>query len=356
MTNAPKVWIRKRKTKAGKTTYHLRWYCPSERKLKSRQAGTDYRRAMCEAAKLAEELADGSYRSLRRTTWEAFVNNHIDRIEGERNAIEAKRTLEELSKVIHPRSPKDVTYGSLEAYVLHLRRNGNTAATINKKLRYVRAALNMAIKRKYAAVSEFAGDLFRKVERKPPRVLVVGQETALLDAAETLYGFRWRCLVYVALWTGGRRGELLSLPWDRVGFDSMRIHFANTKSHKDRYVPIDDKMIGVLRKLQAQTLVYGGPFIGMADNLSREWGRIRKRAGVNVSLHDLRRTCCTRLIRAGVPLPTVQKIMGHADIKTTLEYYNWVSDDDMREAIQRMSQAEEVGYRPPIDHRAKAGR
>lgn len=72
-------------------------------------------------------------------------------------------------------------------------------------------------------------------------------------------------------------------------------------------------------------------------------GRIRKQAEVpHVSLHDCRRTCATRLIRADVPLPTVQKMMGHADIKTTLEHYNWVSDDDMREALNKVAKLREA--------------
>lgn len=52
-----------------------------------------------------------------------------------------------------------------------------------------------------------------------------------------------------------------------------------------------------------------------------------------IQMHDLRRTFVTRLIRANVPLPTVQKLAGHRDIKTTLKFYNWVSMDDRREAV-----------------------
>ncbi len=81
----------------------------------------------------------------------------------------------------------------------------------------------------------------------------------------------------------------------------------------------------------------------MADNLGREWGHVRKQAEVpDVFLHDCRRTSATRLIRAGTPLPTVQKIMGHADIKTTLEHYDWVSDDDLREALNKVAKLREA--------------
>lgn len=334
--NEPKVWIRKRKTKRGKS-YHLRWICPEARAWKSRHVGSDRRQAVYEAAKLEEQLFNGTYRGLLQTTWDAFVDDHVKRIELDRYAADNRRTLEEFGATVHPGSPKDVTYSMLELFVTHLRKRGNQPSTTNTKLRHLRRALNMAIKRNYLAVSAFNNDLFRKAEKKPPRVLKDGQEEALLDAADTLYGFRWRSFLYTALQTGGRRAELLSLPWGRVGFDNMRIHFAKTKSHKDRYVPIEEKMIAILRKLQAQTLVEGGPFLGMERGLDKRWNRIRKRAGVDVTLHDLRRTYCTRSIRAGVPLPTVQKLMGHANIKTTLEHYNWVSQDDLRDASRKLA-------------------
>ena len=112
----------------------------------------------------------------------------------------------------------------------------------------------------------------------------------------------------------------------QMGLFSVAFSFVQLKSR------------GVLRRLQAQTLQAGGPFIGMGSNLGRQWGRIVRNARVKpISLHDLRRTYITRLIGAGVPLPTVQKLAGHANIQTTLKYYNWVSDGDLREAVAKLA-------------------
>ena len=121
---------------------------------------------------------------------------------------------------------------------------------------------------------------------------------------------------------------------------SPRVHFANTKSHRDRFCPLRPALMGILRRLQIRTLAAGGPFIGMGNNLGRSWGRIRKRAKVtDVSIDDLRRTFVTRLIRAGVSLPTVQKLAGHADIKTTLRYYHSTDDADLCAGIAKLDQA-----------------
>ncbi|MCH8242709.1 MAG: site-specific integrase [Planctomycetes bacterium] len=127
------------------------------------------------------------------------------------------------------------------------------------------------------------------------------------------------------------------MTWDRVDFEGERVHFANTKGKRDRYVPVTGEVLSMLRRLQAQTLRDGGPFVGMARGMQTAWDDLITEAKVEgITLHDLRRTYVTRLIRAGVPLPTVQKLAGHSSIQTTLRYYNWVSDDDMRDGVAKL--------------------
>jgi len=338
MSDETRVWIARRRNK-GRDTYRLRWVDPVAHKVRTKAVGTDRARAERERVIVQSQLDEGSYQSLTRITWDAFVTDHVSKIEGKRNAVEAKRTLIEFGEIVTPKSPKDVTYTMVEAYVAHLREIGNQPATINKKLRYIRAALNRAIRRGHAFKNPMDGDLFRSVEQRPPRIATDEEETALLAAAEALAGFRVRAFVYAALNTGGRRSELCSLTWDRIRLDGdePQVHFARTKSHKDRLVPINPDLVVLLRRLQAMTLQQGGPFIGIRKKLTGTWKRILDRAGIEtLTIHDLRRTYVARLIRAGVPLPSVQKLAGHADIQTTLRYYNWVSDRDLREAVKML--------------------
>ena len=348
MSDETRVWIAKRKT-TGKTTYRLRWIDPAAGKWRSRAVGTDRRVAQQEAARLEDELHLGTYRDITRITWADFVKDHVGKIQGNRDAIEAQHTLSEFGELLHPVGPKGVTYPMIEAYVAFLKedrtledgttKKGNKPATVNKKLRYIRAALNRAIKRGFMARSPMDTELFQAVEHKRPRIATQAEETALLDAADTLYGFRVRTFVYAALNTGGRRGELLSLPWERIELDGgeRHVHFAKTKSHRDRVVPINPDLAGMLHRLMAQTLEVGGPFIGIMVNVNQMWTRIVKTAGVpKISMHDLRRTFVTRLVRAGVPMPTVQKLAGHAAIQTTLPYYNWVGTEDLQAGIHKL--------------------
>ena len=64
----------------------------------------------------------------------------------------------------------------------------------------------------------------------------------------------------------------------------------------------------------------------MELNINGTWGRICRQAGVEgVTIHDLRRTYITRLVRRGCPMAHVQKLAGHTRPETTLKYYTWVT-------------------------------
>jgi integrase len=59
------------------------------------------------------------------------------------------------------------------------------------------------------------------------------------------------------------------------------------------------------------------------DNLKRSWGNaLRKSYILDFRFHDLRHTFASWLVMAGVDIPTVQRLMGHKDIKMTLRYVN----------------------------------
>lgn len=99
-------------------------------------------------------------------------------------------------------------------------------------------------------------------------------------------------------------------------------------------------VLALLLRLKAQTQDTGGPFVGMGGAFARRWAKIVAKAGIEpIRFHALRATFATRLIRTGVPLPTVQRLCGHAAIQTTLDYYNWTSDQDLRDGIDELDRA-----------------
>jgi len=116
-----------------------------------------------------------------------------------------------------------------------------------------------------------------------------------------------------------------------VRFDDKAVVFRDTKSHQDRSVPIAESsgLLNNLRRLQAATILDGGPFVASANHCNTA----RKRAVIlndalipNITIHDLRRTGITRALLAGVPHIRIQKLAGHRNITTTMRYYAEVNN------------------------------
>ena len=59
----------------------------------------------------------------------------------------------------------------------------------------------------------------------------------------------------------------------------------------------------------------------------------------HVTFHSLRKSACTNLVSLGTPLPVVMRVFGWTQIETLLEVYNQVSDDQVRDAMERLQKA-----------------
>lgn len=128
--------------------------------------------------------------------------------------------------------------------------------------------------------------------------------------------------------TGLRVGELCALTWQDVDLTADRIHIWSSKSREPRAVGLTQRVKNILqrRKLGSRdTKVFGGLTYPQLRHL---WEGMRAGLGKaddkDFVIHALRHTCCTRLVSAGIDLRTVQKWMGHEDIKTTMRYAQFV--------------------------------
>jgi len=345
MANETKVWLSSKKLANGKRSYYLRWIDRTEGWKSKRididgKPCTDKRRADAERLNHEEQLRAGTYRHLKHITWAAFVEDIAANIPGVSHRIKAQYALN-LFGASFTGDPADVTYPHLRDFAKRLREKKLKGASINGVFRYLRLAFNEGVELHHLRANPMPRRWkWEPVDKRPIREVTPAEEVALKRAAGDLYGTRWRSFVAVALGTGARRGELLALSWDDVDLDRAIVTIPKSKTHRPRRIPVNPATVRALRRLlrNIEAVRLDGPFKGMDDNLSRQWGRIRKSVGLaGVQLHDLRRTYISRLIRAGVPLPTVSKLSGNS-IAVIMEYYNAVgTDDDKREAVARLA-------------------
>jgi site-specific recombinase XerD len=134
------------------------------------------------------------------------------------------------------------------------------------------------------------------------------------------------CLSYSA---GLRISELVRLKLEDIDFDRMQIHIRRSKYNKDRYVPLSIYMAQGLKKYyqacQPKIWVLNAKHLG--SPLSKRAGQwvvstYSKQAQISkkVSLHTLRHSYATHLLEDGLDLYSIQKLLGHEHISTTLTY------------------------------------
>lgn len=152
------------------------------------------------------------------------------------------------------------------------------------------------------------------------------------------HGLTWRLMAN----TGLRRTEAQQLRWAQVDFrrktlDVISTAEQRTKSGRWRQVPLSDGAIETLRTFQktAGDAVHVLPRI-TAESLSRAFLQDVARLKLRGSLHSLRHTYGAHLVMAGVPLRTVQVLMGHASFKTT-ERYAHLGKDHLRDKARLVS-------------------
>lgn len=215
-------------------------------------------------------------------------------------------------------------------------------ASVNRELAILSGIFTMAVD-----YEEVAQNPCRKVESLPEN----NQRTRHLSFDEEgklfaqLKGDRehLRTLVTLAIYSGPRRGELLKLRWANVDFDLNAINFTETKTNKDRSVPMEPIVHEALLELRDQAgeteFVFTNPDTGTRyTDIKKSFSAACREAGItNFTFHDLRHTFGTRLADAGVDVVKIKELMGHASIVTTMRYIH-ATDQGKRGAITVLSE------------------
>lgn len=189
-------------------------------------------------------------------------------------------------------------------------------------------------------------------QRKLPRVLTVAEVQTILEACDHL---RDRFLFAVLFDTGMRIGEALGLRHEDVVAAASQItvqrrvndNGARSKSRSSRTVPVRAELIrlyadylhseyGDLNSDYVFVNLWGRPhghpltYTAVYDLVKR----LRRRTGIDFDPHWYRHTAATRMLRDGVPIEVVSKLLGHADITTTAAVYGHLSAEDARKALE----------------------
>lgn len=242
-------------------------------------------------------------------------------------------------------SPGRLSSQQVQAYLLHLLRDRKLSrSTVNQ--------YGCAFRFFYGTVLGWDGDAFQiPLAPAPQRLpeILSRQELARLFASACHE--KARTFLQVAYGTGLRLSELCRLKAEHIDShaDRMCIRVEQGKGAKDRYVPLADDVLQVLRGHWRRARP-AGPwlFAALGDasqpinpkNAQRWYGGARAAAGITKQggIHSLRHAYATHLLEAGLDLYSLQQWLGHRHISTTMRYLHLARPDQPDGArVRRMS-------------------
>jgi integrase len=269
-----------------------------------------------------------------------FFEANADRLKP-RTRDEWKRIEEqELRPHFGTMRPQEITRGDIRAF---LEAKAKTAPYMsNRILEVIRRIYSWGVEVERVAASPCVGLKKVGVEKQRERVLTTEELKKVFEALK-----KERPMIAsffrLALLTGARRGEILSVRWSDVDFDERLLTFPDTKNNAAHTIPLSEDAVKVLRELHPlaghSEYVFMGPTGAAIQNPQKAVARVRKNSGVEFRIHDIRRSVATGIARLGVPREVISAILGHtiAGPQATRIYDRHSRIPEMRAALERWS-------------------
>lgn len=199
------------------------------------------------------------------------------------------------------------------------------------------------------------------------RALTVDEQKKLLNVLST-QNIKYDVMYYTMLLTGMRMGEICALDYNDVNFDFKVITIRRSATLDEdnnpiigkttktragiRKIPISEQLIPILKKYaetwkpnkdnlffwdyDSDTMIYTSRLNMALHRLFEEYDIIDKTVPGKVSQHSLRHTYATRAIESGVAPKIIMQLLGHSDIKITLNTYCDAFNDFQEQQLKNM--------------------
>jgi len=257
----------------------------------------------------------------------------------------------------------EIDVNEIDAWLLHLKSKGLSASTRKKARQICNTIFKFAIRKRYALQNPV---LDSQVPANEPGFTTQVQSPLTLNEAQAyLEYFRntdLDLLIYLALFTGMRRGEIIGLNWSDINFDELTLSINRTAkettekrsdgtsktelvlnppktSHSNRKIPMEKEVLLAFKrqqnkqrkqKLKAGTSwnetdsVFSTDFgtRSFPSNIYKRYVNLHKESGLRyVRPHDLRHTVAVLGLDAEIPVEVISRLLGHSTISVTMDIY-----------------------------------
>ena len=256
-----------------------------------------------------------------RDGYEGYLKNHLNPFFGDMKLV-------------------DITSIMVKEFIKQKLETGRVNSTVNKYTKLMSEIYSFMIDNDVVNKNPLARiKALKETKNNKIRALSTEEVQVLLSKTKQVYPDFYP-LLFTALFTGMRQGELLGLTWSSINWVKGKIKIdknythgrvGTPKTNKIRYVDMSNELAKVLKEWRLACpnsdldLVFPnseGLYFDANNMLKRRFKPALRRAGIDeIRFHDLRHTYASLLLANGAPMKYVQSQLGHASITMTMDLY-----------------------------------
>ena len=230
---------------------------------------------------------------------------------------------------------KDIKAKDITAFLRLLAAQGYAQKTIANQKLVINLVFDYALQEGDVEINPCASVKAPKDTKKGTRTAATATDEEIIKKSSDVWLFP-----YIAIMTGMRKGEILALQWKDIDFERNVIYVTKSVYHEgDRPLvkapktEAGNRVVPLLQPLKEKLLTFPGKNpehyvisdTGDKPLTSRrymtEYARFQRETGVTCTAHQLRHSFATIAFECGVPVKSVQEILGHKQLSTTMDLY-----------------------------------
>ena len=229
----------------------------------------------------------------------------------------------------------DLTKEDMQEYIEHLKEVGKSNSTISRSTASLKSFYRYLVNKKLAEENIAEGIEAPKVDRKEPMILTTSEIETLLEQPNLseLKGQRDKAMLEILYATGIRVTELVSLRIEDVNLNSGYIKVK--KKNSERHIPLGNRSLKCLkeyiekvRPLLIRTEEEKTLFINTnGQKMTRQgyWKILKQykeqaKIDKDITPHTIRHSFAVHMLQNGAEIKTVQELLGHTDVASTMMY------------------------------------
>ncbi|WP_233639043.1 tyrosine-type recombinase/integrase [Achromobacter xylosoxidans] len=258
----------------------------------------------------------------------------------------------QLDRFFKGRTLRSLRRATVQRYITLRQAAGVSPATINRELDDLSAAINWYNFLHELNLPNALVGMSLPVPEGRTRWITRGEAQRMISVAEAIaVRPHLPSFIQLALHTGCRRNELLKLRLQRVRTEEglITLESEDTKTKKHRIIPLNAPALEALNRMAAwraehcptSPWVFPSPrdHTKPLSTIQKGFRSLCAKANIDdFRIHDLRHTCASWLVMAGVPLLVVRDLLGHSSIEMT-ERYAHLAPNQVYDAMRRLEEA-----------------